>query len=352
MYPLPDPYPAALQSAFGWGVQVTVVGDSSLAVPVIDGELTVGLGSAVSRSMSLDVGGEDFGVHTARDLLQAILDLGGRLQADVVLSVPGAADAVVPMGQYQVQSAKWQREARQGFTLDCLGLGSLLRDHRFDSPRTFAAQSGLARLVALVDETLPGSTVTLGPGISDRTVPETTVDEDRLGACRDVGVALGGQFYELADGMFAVRAETGDTVDMGPVTVQQERAYERSRTYNGVRARSTNEDHSEVYAWATDDDPASPTYWDGPFGKRPRFYASPLLTSTQEAQDAAATILARYLGRHYTVDATTVQNPAVEPGDRVLLVVDGTPGTFRLDEVKVPLAVGGAMGLQVVEVQP
>lgn len=341
-----------MRSAFGWHVDVRVVGAPDLVVPVMGGEVTVGLGSAVSRSLSVDVAGEDFGVQTATDLLTAILDQGGRVVAEAVLSVPGAEDQVVPLGQYQVQSAKWERGRRRGFALDCLGLGSLLRDHRFDQPRSFAAGSGLARLTALVDETFPGSVVVLEPGVVDKTVPEATVDEDRLAACRDVGVALGGVFYERYDGVFVVRptSGTGDVLDVGEVTLRQEYGYTRSGVYNGVRARSTNEDHSSLYAWATDDDPDSPTYWDGPFGKKPRFYASPLLTTTEECQQAAQTILARSLGRHYQVDADVVQNPALEPGDQVVLTIDGAQAAYRVEQVKVPLAVGGTMGLDVVEV--
>ena len=199
MFTLPAPYPAAMRSAFGWTVTAQVVGAEDLPVPVLDGEVTCDIGAAVTRSLSLDVGGEDFGIPLARDVLDALLDLGGRLTITAVLTVPGADPVPVPLGTFQTQRAEWSRSRRQGFQLDGLSLGSLIGDDRFGAPRELDAGSGLEQLRTLFGEALPGATVVLGPGVTDRTVPAAVIEEDRLGHCRDLAVALGGQLFERAD---------------------------------------------------------------------------------------------------------------------------------------------------------
>ena len=350
MFTLPAPYPAAMRSAFGWTVTAQVVGAEDLPVPVLDGEVTCDIGAAVTRSLSLDVGGEDFGIPLARDVLDALLDLGGRLTVTAVLTVPGADPVPVPLGMFQTQRAEWSGSRRRGFQLGGLSLGSLIGDDRFGAPRELDAGSGLEQLRTLVGEALPGATVVLGPGVTDRTVPAAVIEEDRLGHCRDLAVALGGQLFERADSVFEVRDLTGDTGSIDGVTLARTQGWDRERVFNGVRAASSHEDYPAAVAWARDLDPASPTFWDGPFGHRPRFYSSPLLTTVQQAEEAAATILARYRGRMFSLESETVQNPAIEPGDLIAATIDGIEQTYRVQSVKLPLAVGGVMALGVAEV--
>ena len=61
-------------------------------------------------------------------------------------------------------------------------------------------------------------------------------------------------------------------------------------------------------------DPASPLRADGPFGRRVRFYASPLLTDAAMCEKAAATILSRYATANTSIDCQAVPNPALDPG--------------------------------------
>jgi hypothetical protein len=91
----------------------------------------------------------------------------------------------------------------------------------------------------------------------------------------------------------------------------------REAVYNAVTASGENlsDDFPPVTATVVDSDPTSPTRWDGPWGKRRRFYASPLLTSTGQASRAAAAILATSTGQARTLTISAVCNPALEDGD-------------------------------------
>jgi hypothetical protein len=96
---------------------------------------------------------------------------------------------------------------------------------------------------------------------------------------------------------------------------------------------------------ARDDNPASPTDWNGPFGPVPGFYSSPLLLTEGMAQKAARTILNRSLGLHYNVDLSAVPNPALETGDPILVTFDDDTGAVihLIDTLKIGLDVADAM---------
>jgi hypothetical protein len=84
----------------------------------------------------------------------------------------------------------------------------------------------------------------------------------------------------------------------------------------------------------------------GPFGVRTRFYSSSLLTTVEQCEAAARTLLARYSVADTVVDATTIPNPALDPGDAVEVVgTSGTARTFTVDAVQVPLTPDGTLAL-------
>ncbi len=118
------------------------------------------------------------------------------------------------------------------------------------------------------------------------------------------------------------------TVSRGPrgVLVSASRSLSREGVYNGVLATGEGVDIEEpVSALVVDDDPASPTYWGGAFGKISREFSSPLLTSAAQCELAGATVLRRSTGLPYNVDFSAVPNPALEPDDVLALGIEGEP---------------------------
>jgi len=64
-----------------------------------------------------------------------------------------------------------------------------------------------------------------------------------------------------------------------------------------------------------DMNPNSPTRWGGPFGKVPRYYSSPFVSTVAQATTVATTILSTALGLNYVINLRSVPNPALEPLD-------------------------------------
>lgn len=136
------------------------------------------------------------------------------------------------------------------------------------------------------------------------------------------------------------------TVDAGPggVLVRHSRETSREGVYNAVKVTGEALD-TEVPAsgFAYDNNPDSPTYWNGPFGKVPRFYSSPFVTTDIQAEVAAINLLKKNLGLPYSVEFDLIPNPALEPYDCVDVVgKNGVTETHVIESLSFPLSVEGS----------
>jgi hypothetical protein len=109
---------------------------------------------------------------------------------------------------------------------------------------------------------------------------------------------------------------------------------------NAVVAVGENTDNETVYVGkAFDLDPNSPTYYYGAFGKRPLFYSSPLITSTDQAAVAAATRLRGRIGIMEGVSFQAVPHASLDLDDiiRVKRTALHLDGLYLLDGITMPL---------------
>lgn len=130
------------------------------------------------------------------------------------------------------------------------------------------------------------------------------------------------------------------------VLVSMSRSRNREGVFNAVVATGESPgEQATVRAVAKDLNTSSPTYWNGVFGKVPKFYSSTMITTAGQASAAAAAILARNLGLPYNVDFTAVPNPALEPLDLVRVSYRDTARVevHVLEQLSIPLTAQGAM---------
>ena len=113
-----------------------------------------------------------------------------------------------------------------------------------------------------------------------------------------------------------------------------------------VQGQSTA-DQPPLSALVTDDDPASPTYWGGPFGKVARVDNSTAVQTVEQAELAAAEILNSQLGLSRSLQLTSAPNPALEAGDVVTVVFpDDRTEQHLIDTVTVGLGPTAATSLE------
>jgi hypothetical protein len=140
--------------------------------------------------------------------------------------------------------------------------------------------------------------------------------------------AVGNEAYWDHHGIFVWRPEP-DLRSAVPVTQVWEGPggvlidltvnYDRRPAYNAAPVIGENPTSSaEIYSLAIDDDPLSPSYYYGPFGKKPAPAFRDSQIDTQDKADAAAAArLAANLGVVRSLDLTAVPNPVLEPGDAI-----------------------------------
>lgn len=91
--------------------------------------------------------------------------------------------------------------------------------------------------------------------------------------------------------------------------------------FNAVIATSENTElAAPLRSFVIDDDPDSPTYYYGPFGKVHRKWSSQLITTQEQLDKAARTMLALSLGSSEEVQIEAVVNPALRPNDVVRII--------------------------------
>jgi hypothetical protein len=255
-------------------------------------------------------------------------------------------------------------------SVSALDRSQRVRDARLEEPYEIPAgtlfEVALKALVSGLSEggiAVP-STYVSGIEYSLTSPPFTTpllvfdAQADRWDAAQSMATATGSELYFNGDGRLTMRLEPDVRtaasvwdVDEGVdgVLISASVARSRRSAYNRVVAYSTNASTGEVFRGvATDDDPSSPTYYDGGFGRKPRFYASPLIASTAQAEASAASILRANLGVARSITLSAVTNPALEPGDvvRVARSSLGLDEVFVIDAMTIGLGPEDAMTVE------
>lgn len=184
-----------------------------------------------------------------------------------------------------------------------------------------------AEFVRLVSDALPDAVF----GASDifpLRVPALTWESDRAGALDEMSTAAGAFWYTLADGSFVQRYYPW-TVAASPVVTLSDGidgvllgspSRNREDVYNSITVTGERADGSKpVYAFAEDNDPASPTYVRGPFGRRHRSVRLQTPQTQGSAKTAADAWLRRSVALQETWTWTQPIDASLELGDVVSL---------------------------------
>lgn len=205
----------------------------------------------------------------------------------------------------------------------------------------------------LVGEVYPGAVILFDFDAATTTFPGShIVEESRYDFLKDIADSFGKIMYWDYQGRLRVESAPNPAEPVwqvnagkGGVLTRVSRSLSRDGVYNAVVA--TGEPAGElppVRAVALDENPASPTYFHGPFGQVPKFYSSSFITTTAQAQDAANAMLQREMGTPYSADFSLVPNPALEVLDPVQLEFSNTDiETHVIETLRIPLDAAGAM---------
>lgn len=352
--------------------------DAATFAPLISGSHTARFAAVAPTTFQTgtDPGGEPLAVIDGSVTFDATADVWASGNLTVAAPWPGPTDETLtvfggevflnrgvetgaggvawsPMGYFRI-SADSQDNAAKGpvrLTLDDRMMTII--ESELISPRVYEASSTVAAAVDdLVLDVYPNAVIEFESGTGATLLGrQVTVEENRYDGLADFAESLGQIVYFDERGVLVFRdvpdaTEPVWTVRAGRngVKVNASRSLTRDKVYNAVVAYGEGmDDIPPVMAVAFDASPTSPTRWGGPFGKIPRRYASPFITTVAQARSAATAILRRSLGAPYTVALQVVPNPAMRPYDSIRVIYDdGTRETHVVDKYTLPFDVSTA----------
>jgi hypothetical protein len=213
----------------------------------------------------------------------------------------------------------------------------------------------------IIEDRLPGTQYNFAS--TTHTTPKLifgmSMDSDPWQDATDLATAIGMELFFDALGVCTLREVpdpgTGQSVwtfsdSANPTIASATRSLTDQTVFNYIVAYGESVDNAvPVSAVAFDNNPNSPTYFLGPYGKVPTSFTSPQITTVEQAQAAADALLNLSIGNAENVELSVVPNPAIEPGDVITVSVGELKlsGTFLVNDVQIPLSAGEAMVLTV-----
>lgn len=350
MYPVSPRFLTRLAEDHAPVVKVTLTRTDGTVreLPITGGSVKVDRGAAVRRTCTVELEDTSLIPRTPADELSVY---GAMLRVERGVDYGDGTQELVPLGVFRITDVDGDPDMGP-VQIEGQGLEWVIAGDKFTEPwRSSGTAVGAVR--ALVQRSLPTATVlarvpdgAIGPRTFD-------VEADPWEAAQECAAALGAECYADPDGVFIIdtlpdllTTPPAWTVAAGEggVLISAKRGMSSSGVFNGILARGENTETNSppVSALAVDDDPTSPTYWNGPFGRKPDFYSSSTLTSEAAALSAAKLKLRVAKAPNATGDLSSLPNAALAEGD-VLRVVygDNTKELHQVQSFDVPLEVGG-----------
>lgn len=320
------------------------VNPDGVEIPIIDGD--VHLDATADVRATLDLTTEP--ALWPADASELLTPYGNEVFVERGIIYGNGDREWVSQGYFRLYRTEQQHAPRGAVRLDGRDRMSGIVDYRLLDPIQFAQGTSVHDAVTyLAQEVYPNLAVVFDFDAGATTFAGShIVEEDRYGFLLDIAQSLGKILYFDHEGTLRMvsppnPAQPVFDVAAGAdgVLVSLSRTLHRDGVYNAVVAAGETPGEASVRAVAWDNAPASPTYWFGAYGKVPRFYSSPFIKTGEQAKSAAIAMLRRVIGLPYSVDFTAVPNPALEPGDPVVVGSE----THVLDKISIPLAAGGVM---------
>ncbi|MEV0725999.1 DUF5047 domain-containing protein [Micromonospora purpureochromogenes] len=328
----------------------TGVNPVGVEIPILGGDVQADADADVRSTLELTTEGHGMWPDQAADL---IAPYGNELFVERGIHYGNGATEWVSLGYFRIYSSE-QDDAPSGpIRVSARDRMSGIVDGRLTAPRQFPVSMTFGAVVlALVGEIYPWAIVEWDDSTSSQPIGRQVIaEEDRYAILNDLVTSVGKIWWWDHRGVLVIRTPPSPSAPVwdvnhgqGGVLVSFGRRLTREGVYNAVVATGEAADTTTpVRAVVVDANPTSPTFWGGAFGKVPRFYSSPFITTASQARSAAASMLSKQLGLPYSVDYSVVPNPALEPYDPVRVIYPGRTEVHVNDRLTIPLTPTAAM---------
>lgn len=350
VYPVSDRFLARLAESHRpvTIVQLFLTDGRVVDLPHTGGSVQVDRGQAIRRTCTVTMADPALIPRSPSDQLATY---GARLRISRGVDYGDGSSELVPLGVFRLDSV--DGDVSEGpVNLQGKDLSAIVADDKFTAPYRVTGTI-VSAISDLIRRSIPGAEIV--SQITDAPIGSRVfdVEGDPWAGVQEIAAAGGAECYPDSDGVFQI-ATLPDPLTTQPVWaieateggsyIKANRGMSSDGVKNGWQARgeNTSDNVAPVSYLATDNDPNSPTYWGGPFGRRPGFHSSSTLITTGQCQLAATLKLAQAKAPNSSGDISSLPNPALEPGD-VLRVrhEDGTRELHQVAAFTVPLDLGG-----------
>ena len=322
----------------------TGVAPTGTEIDIVDGNVRTDASSDVRSTVSLVTSGVGAWPHDPVDLLAPY---GNELFVERGINYGNGTVEVVSLGYFRIDRTDQDDGPDGVIQLTASDRMAGIIDARLPLPIQFEAGTTVEEVFdELVHDVYPDATIEFDFTASGSTLDVSHVaEEDRYGFLRDLAKSRGKIMYWDYRGVLRVESPPDPSTPVyaidagrGGTLVRLSRSLSRQGVYNGVVARGDQPtDDVQPIAVVVDNNPASPTYWNGRFGKVPRYYYSSFITTAAQATSAATSILQRAVGLPYSIDLNAVPNPALEPYDPVRITMPDRTDIHVIDSLTIPL---------------
>jgi hypothetical protein len=319
-------------------------------IPIVDGNVRADASADVRSSVELATDGNGTWPTRTDGLLAPY---GNELFCERGIDYGNGTVEVVSLGYFRIDRTSQDDGPNGVIRLGGSDRMAGIIDARLTEPVQFPAGTSVEDVFdQLVHEVYPLAEIEYDFVASGSTFDTAHIaEEDRYGFLKDVAQSRGKIMYWDYRGILKVESPPDPDVPVYTINsgtlgnmVRLSRTLSRQGVYNAVVARGEAVEGSDpVTALAVDDNVTSPTYWNGRFGRVPRFYYSSFLTSYSQAYAAAQSILRRATGLPYSIGLETVPNPALEPYDPVQILMPDSTDVHVIDSLTIPLTSQGTM---------
>lgn len=292
-------------------------------IPVLGGDVGQDAVADIRSTLDLSTEGEGMWPSKADPLLAPY---GNEVFVERGITYGDGATEWVSLGYYRIYNP--EQDDPPGGPIRIAGKDRMsgIIDAKLLNPVQFAATAARSTVMSqLVTEVYPGAIIEWDSGDATTIGRTLVAEEDRYGFLNDLVVAAGKTWYWDYRGHLIIKDPPNPgnpvfDVDHGQdgVLIDLSRDLTREGLFNAVVASGeASGDTAPARAIAVDNNPNSPTYWYGTFGKVPTFYSSSFITTNTQALVAAESLLSQSLGLPYNVNFGSIVNPALEVNDPI-----------------------------------
>jgi hypothetical protein len=331
-------------------------GDDVLApIEIIDGTVTYDAQAEVRSSLDLQVAVTDDEIIPV-DADSLLVPYGNDIVAWSGVRFDDL-DELIPMGRFRIQSAS-VGDTGEDLTLDvsCQDRACRIIEAQFEEDKTWLAgeQTALEIMRAIISAIYPDLDTDTYFTLDDFDVPaiQASAGDDPWAFVQDIAASVGADLYFNDDGipvMTPTPTATGEadrTFNEGEVLTSAGKDWTRDAIANKVLVTGDSGSlTTPITGEALDNNPNSPTYYFGKFGRVPFFYSSQFITTDVQAGDAAQGILSTKIGLDQQIDFGSL----IDPRARALDIIGvrreriGVDEVHVLDTVTIPLIGDGTM---------